>query len=73
MGIRDGVRSLFGVIGAVFLGLMVIVVGIIDFVAEQAVALSILGSIWFAITGEWQTALVVLLVAIAASWFVFGS
>ena len=73
MGIRDGAKSFLGAVGAVFFGMIVVVVGIIDFVVDRSVALSILGSIWLAVTGEWQAALVVLLIAIVVSWFVFGN
>ena len=73
MGLRDRARSFAAAVGAFFLGIVVLVVGIIDFVVDRSVALSLVGSIWLAVTGEWQAAVILLLVALVVSWFVFGT
>jgi len=48
-------------------------IGFAFFLLQLGVEFSILGSIWLAVTGEWRAALILLLIAIVVSWFVFGS
>ena len=52
---------------------IVTLVGVVLFLLRLGVEFSFLGSIWLAVTGEWQATVILLLVALVVSWFVFGT
>jgi riboflavin transporter FmnP len=63
-------------LGEMLLSIVAVILALVGFalfLLQLGVEFSILGSIWLAVTGEWQAALVVLLIAIVVSWFVFGN
>jgi hypothetical protein len=63
-------------LGEMLLSIVAVILALVGFalfLLRLGVEFSFLGSIWLAVTGEWQAAVILLLVALVVSWFVFGT
>lgn len=70
---RGSIKEFLGSAAMTIVAVIAVLVGGVVFLLQLGVEFSFLGSIWLAVSGEWRAALIVLLVALAVSWFVLGA